>query len=84
MLALQGLDAGQVLPKVVAGEDGVLLRDPGHRLISVPAYRLGKYEDESSVADPNPLGSETFKIRIRIQNRDDLTRRVRIHSTGNH
>ena len=37
VLPLQGLHAGQVLAKVVAGEDSVLLRDPGHSLVSVPA-----------------------------------------------
>jgi hypothetical protein len=43
VLALEGLDAGQVLPEVVAGEDGVLLSDPGYRLVSVPACRTRSY-----------------------------------------
>jgi hypothetical protein len=39
VLPLELLHAGQVLPKVVTGEDGVLLRDPGYCLICVPERR---------------------------------------------
>jgi hypothetical protein len=39
VLPLELLHTGQVLPKVVTGEDGVLLRDPGYCLICVPERR---------------------------------------------
>ena len=36
VLPLEGLNAGQVLAKVVARQDRILLRDPGDGLISIP------------------------------------------------
>ncbi len=86
VLALQGLDIGQVLAVVVAGDDGVLLADPGDGLVDVAVEALHLVGAEEAllalrgvlsqavpgVVDLLLLGADLRHVRMRVD--DELVR----------